>query len=614
MQYRADIQGIRAIAVIFVFIFHLFPSFFSGGFIGVDIFFVISGYLISAIILHQKVKNQFSIKIFFISRIKRLLPVYYFFILAILLGGVFLFIPHDMKILSEGVGQSLIFNSNNYLSRLDDYFGVSSTENPILHTWTLSIEMQFYLLWPFFWYFLLKIKKKWINFILICSILVLLSYSFYQIEFKNAKNEMYFSFFSRIPEFLLGAVLALNFSEIRAKIKDNFSEFLSIFCIVVIFFSGYFFNEKINFPGFWVLLPCLATFFLILTLNSKVNIFLSNRVFVHIGELSYSIYLWHWGVIAFYRYYLNDYNYVFSFYEFIFIALIVYVLSFLSYAYVETPFRKLKNIGFSLKFSGLILVLFFVFFSAESWNKKMIKLPLEYVAPVVGMDSHADFFKKVEVFGFTKAKDEKILLIGDSHALVYKNFLDKVGKKYKFNFRTITNSGYPNIPYTPRSFFQTEKKWKMYQNVIEKTKQEIQKSKVIIIASAYWKGNYSLQGFERFLMENKDKKIVFLNSFPFLDLNPIKLNKSHIKNPNKKNHYKIFYSKIPDEILKISQKHPKVYFLNIDYKNWNQPDLPFHKNISMYYDARHLNVYGTNLLVEDFGEDIFSQLQEILQQ
>jgi peptidoglycan/LPS O-acetylase OafA/YrhL len=146
--FRYDIQGLRAIAVLAVLIFHINKEWLPGGFIGVDIFFVISGYLITSIILEQKEANRFSFINFYISRIRRIVPAYYALIFVVMLAVSFQYIPTDINIISSSFKNAILFNGNNYFKRLDTYFGASASENPLLHTWTLAVEMQFYLFLP----------------------------------------------------------------------------------------------------------------------------------------------------------------------------------------------------------------------------------------------------------------------------------------------------------------------------------------------------------------------------------------------------------------------------------------------------------------------------------
>ena len=172
MQYRYDIQGLRGVAVLLVFFFHLNANLLSGGFVGVDVFFVISGYLISGIILHKKEQNKFQFVDFYISRFKRLLPAYLVFLLVTFLAATLLYLPSDIIGVRNGVFWSSIFYSNKYLSTLDTYFGMSSQENPLLHTWTLAIEMQFYFLLPILLFFIKN--KKLLNYVIFLITIVLL--------------------------------------------------------------------------------------------------------------------------------------------------------------------------------------------------------------------------------------------------------------------------------------------------------------------------------------------------------------------------------------------------------------------------------------------------------
>ena len=156
LKFRNDIQGIRALAVLLVFIFHISGTALSGGFIGVDIFFVISGYLITNILINKIDTQTLNLFDFYIGRIKRIAPLYYFQLIVVLLVAIFIYIPSDILLLRSDAVWASIFLSNKHLSETVTYFGPSSTENPLLHTWTLAIEMQFYFLLPIF---LIMIKR-----------------------------------------------------------------------------------------------------------------------------------------------------------------------------------------------------------------------------------------------------------------------------------------------------------------------------------------------------------------------------------------------------------------------------------------------------------------------
>lgn len=608
-NYRYDIQGLRALAVLSVFFFHLLPQYISGGFVGVDVFFVISGYLITGIILNKKEKNSFDFFAFYIGRFKRLFPVYIAFLIITFIVSFFIFLPPDMFSLRNGVVWSSLFFSNDYLSKIDNYFGASSLENPILHTWTLSIEMQFYFLLPLI---LIFVKKRWLNWFLGSISVILLLYSFINSTFLLEKNTMYFSLLARIPEFFIGALFSIN-EKVIVSILKKWSVYneLPIIGGLLIVFPIFFYTERINFPGFWVLLPCIGTGFLLVSRYSYINNFLINKFMAHIGELSYSIYLWHWPIMAYIRY-MND-RVNFTFPEILFIIAITYVVSYFSYRFIENIIRNIKTKSFILLMTIPIAILCVLLINTNRFNKLFLNMPIENIAPNFGLQSHGSTFEKVEVIGNIHKKNDSILLIGDSNALVYKYFFDILGKDTGLNFNTITNDIYPNIPNINENDFGSTLKRKQYERIVSETEKLLKKSKIIIFISAYSEEVPSIvPAIEQLITKmNKQQKIIFVSTFPLIGNNPIRINRGIIKKENKNNDYSIHYKVIPPRIKDIIHKTPNAYFIEIDYKNWEK-DLPFHNNQSMYYDERHLNAYGIKVLYSDFGNSVCKQLNKII--
>lgn len=609
MRYRYDIQGLRAVAVLLVFFFHLNANLLSGGFVGVDVFFVISGYLISGIILHKKEQNKFQFVDFYISRFKRILPAYLIFLLVTFLGAIMLYLPSDILGVRNGVFWSSIFYSNKYLSTLDTYFGMSSQENPLLHTWTLAIEMQFYFLLPILLFFIKN--KKHLNYVIFLITIVLLGYSFVNSTYLYNKEMMYFSLPARIPEFLIGTLLVMNQEKIQNATKGG-RNIISIVSIITILISAVFFNGNTNFPGLWVLLPCLGAAFLLIDTEGVVSKFLSNKFLVHIGELSYSIYLWHWPVMVFIRYYHNIDNYAFTPLEQFIIIISTYLLAYLSYTFIENSFRKLKTKKFIFTMcvpSGLLALLMFY---APQLNMKVCGFPQEYATPTVGKNSHGGYYKEVEFMGDTNKKNDSILLIGDSYALIYKNFLAIVGKKNGFNFRTITNDSYPNLSGISEKDFSSNHLKYRYENLVEITNKELKNSKVVIIGSIYRKNITSLpEAIEKFVKNNPDKKIIFIAPFPRLNKNPIRINRGYKMDRNKDNHYNVFYQEIPESVKKIIDNNSNAYMISIDFHKLK--GLPFRNGITMYYDEDHMNEYGTTILANEFGDEFYKELKNIIE-
>lgn len=209
MNFRPDIQGLRAIAVLAVIIFHLNPAWLPGGFVGVDIFLVISGYLIASILLHKKAGQHYSLPAtlayFYSSRLKRIVPAYYTLLIGVSLVAAVLFLPADFTLYQDGLKAAAWFNSNNYFAGFGDYFAPANHEQPLLHTWSLAVEIQFYLIAPLIFLLVAKHHLKWL---LPTGIFVLTAFAEYRLQ-SGIEQATYYSLLARLPAFLLGGCIAL---------------------------------------------------------------------------------------------------------------------------------------------------------------------------------------------------------------------------------------------------------------------------------------------------------------------------------------------------------------------------------------------------------------------
>ncbi|MDM1457287.1 acyltransferase [Myroides odoratimimus] len=606
MGFRYDIQGLRALAVLLVFIFHLNSSWLTGGFVGVDIFFVISGFLVSSIILHKKDKGTFGFIDFYIGRVKRIVPVFLLMLIFVGLVGAWVYLSGDIQGLRKNMFHSAIFNSNNYLAGLDNYFGASSQENPLLHTWTLSIEMQFYFLLPLF---LILVKRKYLIPLSIGIIILLFGYSFYNSTFLNNQSAMYFSLIARIPEFLIGTVFAVKAKNIKGFIGKN-QNVVSIVSLIGIIVCGILYTEYINFPGLWVILPCVFAGIILITTESKVNNLFSSKILVHIGELSYSIYLWHWVIMAFVRYYYVRID--FTWYEMIGIIILTYVLSWLSYTYVENVFRTYANKKFFLQFSTILVGLGLIVFAMPRLNNYVSPIPEIYSKPTFGLDSHGKDFKQVDFLGDTSKGNDSILLIGDSHGLAYKGFLDQIGRKEGFSFYTITNDRIMPLRGININEFASEKLLLQYKDLADITEGYLKKSKLIIISSIWSSSFPSLElALEDLLLNLADnQKVILLSDYPVFDINPLRINRSIVKNDNYNNiKNRKYISKEPGYIKRLLLKYPdKLYKLEFDFSKTDE--LPFINDTIAYYDDGHWNIYGSRELGKINGDAFASFLKE----
>lgn len=363
MKYRAEIDGLRALAVIPVILYHAGLESFSGGFVGVDVFFVISGYLITSIILAEKKQGTFSLVNFYERRARRILPALFLVMFASLPFAWFWLLPSHMKDFSQSLVAVSSFASNFLFWQETGYWGVENKLKPLLHTWSLAIEEQYYLLFPLFLLLMWKNFKHWIpgSFVLLAIVSLLFSQ-------WGAYNEARANFFllpSRVWEFVIGASIAYYFIYRQQAIGTQFShnnrvEVASLTGLVLIVISIFILDESTPYPSFFTLIPTLGTGLIILfaTPQTLVGRLLSIKGLVGIGLISYSAYLWHQPLFAFVRHKsLVEPD------QWVFAALIVLtlLLSYLSWRYVEQPFRRRGRFTRKAVFSySLIGSMFFV--------------------------------------------------------------------------------------------------------------------------------------------------------------------------------------------------------------------------------------------------------------
>ncbi len=374
-HYRPEIDGLRALAVTSVIAFHAGFMGFAGGFIGVDIFFVISGFLITSIILRELKAGSFSLVRFWERRIRRIVPALTVVLVASCGAAYFLLLyPTDYIDFGKSLFAQSIFLSNFFFLKRDTYFSEPAEISPLLHTWTLSVEEQFYILLPVLlvvtWAFFKK-KIPIIFFVLgACSFMV----SAYLVDITpltkfnvpllgdvwgGATNQTagFYLLPTRAWEFIVGALIAVFGLSAKSKIT---AETMSILGIMVILYAVTQFDSATAFPGVAALLPVLGSgAFIVANANMTTVIgrIFSSRVFVWLGLISYSLYLWHWPVFVFSGVLLGEYTFMIT----IVLILLSVCLAWLTYTFVEIPFRVRKyfpqrRMVFGVGFSILIIL------------------------------------------------------------------------------------------------------------------------------------------------------------------------------------------------------------------------------------------------------------------
>lgn len=354
-NYRPDIDGLRSVAVLSVLLFHLGISWFDGGFVGVDVFFVISGFLITRLIKSEIDRTgTFDFKNFYIRRIRRLFPALFVTLFVTMVFAVLILSPSHLQRFGGALTSSLASVSNFYFWLEADYFDVSAQVKPLLHTWSLSIEEQFYLVWPLTIFLLYRSKSRGSLFTVllftVClglglniwfsdgSVPLVSQYSeTFAAWIADGRATIFFLMPFRIFEFAIGAVLVLVVDyQFKKKLIHDFL-FLSGFGLI--FYAVIRFNEQMLFPSYFALVPCMGAALLIYSGgNSRFSFMLTNKASVGIGLISYSLYLVHWPVIVFWLYVRGDLTPI----DQVGMATFSFLLAYVSYRYVESPFRQMK--------------------------------------------------------------------------------------------------------------------------------------------------------------------------------------------------------------------------------------------------------------------------------
>ena len=476
IKYRGDIDGLRAIAVIAVVLYHAFPKFIKGGFVGVDIFFTLSGYLIGSILFKNFDSKKFCIYTFYARRIKRIFPALLLVLFFSLVVGWFSLTDVEYIALSIHARASTFFYTNFALAKEGGYFDTIVHTKPLMHLWSLALEEQFYIFCPLFLYFF---TKKNFNIISICIIFILSSFVFSIKTLHTYPVHAFYYPLSRSWELISGVLLSYiiyNKIEFPKKIAEIINYYLSL----IVYKSRYFYSPNISldilsligliinicsifflkktdsFPGYWAMLPVVGTLF-ILAAGEKAwinKIILSNKVFVSIGLISYPLYLWHWSLLSF----------VFIFEgpeprkEIILTVLLVSsILACGTYRFIEKPIRKAKD----SRIIPFVLVIVMILIGGAAHtiisNKGYIDRNVNMLDSIpflpqndqrllnlaVSCNSPLDKSLEstyVDPFCLVNSDKPQVLVVGDSHAL---SFSYSAAIRNSLNIALITLSSQP---------------------------------------------------------------------------------------------------------------------------------------------------------------------------
>ena len=560
LKYRKEIDALRGISILAVLFHHLeFEKlyFFSGGYLGVDIFFVISGYLITSIIIKEiDYSDNFSFKSFYIRRIRRLFPALLFMLICVSAVSYFFLLPKELIHYLYSLLSSIFYFSNFFFHYSGIKYGALASETELLiHTWSLSIEEQFYIFFPIIFYlFYRNLKNKIIIFIVI---LFLISLIFSTSIVNSNPSFNFYMLFSRIFELSFGSILALVKLKQNSKIT-KFSNYLVLAGTFLIFFSFFYFSKDTLHPSLLTLIPVIGSGMIIFFYNDN-SIFkklFTNKYLVYIGLISYSLYLWHWPVLAITKniIMIND-NLKF------FLLVVILTFSVTSYYLVEKPFRE-NNISL-VKKKKIVLIFFSSLLIIFSYSGiKSLGFPNRFPEFIININNNYDYKKNsilnFKVYGNSK-NNKNIVLVGDSHAQPLGPNLSQISQKLGYNYSQTIKNGCPIIINLNRV---NKKNFKIYNNCdIEYQNKRInyikglKGEKIVVIM-----GHYSILVEEQIFELNKKNE--YRNTKDFYNTYRNNLKTKQQRNNKFKKEFLNLVKNLTDENIKVILIYPMLEMPN----------------------------------------------------
>jgi peptidoglycan/LPS O-acetylase OafA/YrhL len=417
LKYRSEIDGLRALAVVPVILFHAGFDLFSGGFVGVDVFFVISGYLITTILIEDIENDRFSLVNFLERRARRILPALFFIMLVCIPFAWIWMLPSQMKDFLQSLVAASLFASNILFWKKENYFEAAAQTNPLLHTWTLAVEAQYYILFPIFLILAWRFGKNRVFWMIVMMAVISLLLS--EWGWRNKPTANFYLAPTRAWELFAGSIVAFVIQKNGVQ-KNNF---LAILGLAAIIFSIFAYDKSTPFPSVYTLAPVLGVVLLILYAEKETIVakLLNTKSFVGLGLISYSTYLWHQPLFVFAKLKLFSTSFQLTMIALSFLSV---MLGYLSWRYVEKPFRT-KEIQnrvsiFGIAFIGLTIFLIFFFGEREGYENRLSAKSIDFNQRLYNKETQFEFDVSAKR-AFVDDGRKKILIIGDSYA---KDFLE----------------------------------------------------------------------------------------------------------------------------------------------------------------------------------------------
>lgn len=447
IKYRPDIDGFRALAVLSVLIFHFNNHWMPGGFLGVDVFFVISGYLITSIIKKQLDEGRFSFKVFYTRRIKRILPLLFLVLFVTLIPAALILLPEQYENFVRSLRYAMQFRANRAFTG-SDYFDSFTEEKPLLHLWSLAIEEQFYFIWPLVLFIVFlstkRIKNQGCLLFLLAVFGIILSTILAEFSLRNHPDDSYYLLQNRAAELLVGCALALNPYTINVRWKQR----LGIVGLIVLLLCLVFYSSETPMPGIFALFPTIGAAFFILDSNPYSNYkkIFTNKIVRTIGLWSFSLYLWHWPVLALSRYVYQSSE--LPLWWLVVSAIVIFSLSIGSYYLVENPVRKTK-----LKLVSSLIFIFAIPYGIMTGLYIYVEKRVESSSLHIELDKTRWFNNNEGCHGVLledcsvgdKTSGTRYLLVGDSHAMHLSGLMDEIGKKEGIKIDIVASPACPML-------------------------------------------------------------------------------------------------------------------------------------------------------------------------
>ncbi len=630
-RIRLDIQSLRGIAILSVLLFHFFPEILPGGYLGVDIFFVISGFLITKIISNDLENNTFKFKVFYLKRFKRIVPLLVFIITIFSIVAIVLLLPPDLKNYFQSLKYTLLLIPNFYFWMKGGYFGLIDELKPMLHLWSIGVEIQFYILFPIIYFFITKLFEKSKIVFLIIILFFLSFFINIFLNFIDGANLSFFIFPARLWEFLAGS-LAYYITNKKIELK-MFSATFFLFLFFFLYALTFGFSQQIFNQIFAVFLTFLAICYA--GKEKKLTFVFQNKFLIFFGLISYSLYLWHWPILSFAKYYFIRELF---FYEKIILLVLSIAISFISLKLIENKLRfnfsNFKNMIFTS--IGIIIILIMFFFEKNNF------LPKNYnpIALNVSKSINTNFrcsLKQYIIYGSSKAclvnfssavkynKDKDVFaLYGNSHAQMYGypfikilKQLDKSGIIIPLNgcLPTIDlNISIPCLKKAKKNFDKLIKDTNINTVLIGFTWNHdhlvSEKGNSIKLNN----GDHLVTSIKKLIkkLQDKDKKVILIGpislpSYAFALDYSRKIHFNRDLKLNTYNEYKSFIKK-NNLILNSFKNTEKFYFLQphtVQCSNFNRCNFLI-KNQSVFSDSSHLSKFGSNLMEDILKKAILS--------